>query len=78
MAEKSSVGSRGCIDGGCLGGSFGCNWENMSANLVSALLVSVPKVANGVSGVGCRRMWTRSSAAAFAMSFDDVADILTW
>ena len=50
----------------------------MSAKAVSALLVSVPKVANGVAGAGLRRMWTRSSAAAFAMSADDVAGILTW
>ena len=50
----------------------------MSANAVSALLVSVPKVANGVAGAGLRRMWTRSSAAAFAMSADDVAGIFTW
>ena len=43
-----------------------------------AVLVSVPKVAKGATGVGIRRICTRSFAVATTISANDVSGIFTW
>ena len=55
---KSSVilGGDGFGLGGCLRTVLGLSCAKMSANLANAMLVSVPKTANGASGAGlCKR-----------------------
>ena len=48
----------------------------MAANFASAILVSVPKCANGEAGVGWRRMCVRSRAASMTRSWDKVAGMM--
>ena len=62
----------------CFGvGTFDLSWENMSANVARALLVSVPKLTKGDAGAGLRRMWVKSFAASITKSAVDVAGMVT-
>ena len=50
----------------------------MSANLASAILVSVPKFTNGDAGARFCKIYVRSLAVLMARSAEEVAGIVTW
>ena len=49
----------------------------MSTNLASAMLVSVPKFANGDAGAGFCKTCVRSLAVSMVRSAEKVAEIVT-